>query len=174
MFGIEALNIDLLALQEDLFEATYVLRDDYFKCLDDADIQSGDICSEVILTKVASDEFSLALKIVGEVVVPCDRCLDDMLQPLKAESTYTVRLGRESGVDEDVIVVEEKDGILPLAWLIYETIALAVPIKHVHAPGKCNDAMIKKLKELSATRSGDGDNGDAVDPRWAGLDKLKN
>jgi uncharacterized metal-binding protein YceD (DUF177 family) len=49
---------------------------------------------------------------------------------------------------------------------------LAIPIKHVHAPGKCNDAMTKKLEELSATRSGDEDAAD-TDPRWAMLEQLK-
>ena len=59
-----------------------------------------------------------------------------------------------------------------MAWLIYEFIALDIPIKHVHAPGKCNAAMIKALEEHSATRSSDED-GAAVDPRWSELEKLK-
>lgn len=174
MFRIEELNIDLSALQEDSFEATYVLRDEYFNSLDGASIRSGNVCSEISLTKAGSGEYSLSLRIVGEVVVQCDRCLDDMMQYVKAESCYTVRLGNEPDPDGDVIMVAEKDGVLSLAWPIYETIALAVPIKHVHAPGKCNDAMTQKLSELSATRSGDEETAEGVDPRWADLDKLKN
>ena len=174
MFRMNALNIDLLTLQEDSFEATYILRDEYFNSLDNVEIKGGDVCSEVTLTRVSSTEFSLSLKIAGAVIVPCDRCLDDMAQPVKGEAEYAVRLGQATDVDGEVITVDEKDGSLPLAWPIYETIALAIPIKHIHAPGKCNDAMTKKLDELSATRSGDEEAGDAVDPRWAGLDKLKN
>ncbi|MDO4171348.1 MAG: DUF177 domain-containing protein [Prevotellaceae bacterium] len=173
MFRTEELNIDVLALQEDSFEATYILRDEYFQSLDDSSIQHGDVCAEVCLRKTSHDEYSLSIKIAGMVTVPCDRCLDDMDQHVQSESTYTIRLGSCSDVNEDVITVSEEDGILPLAWLIYETIALAIPIKHVHAPGKCNVAMTEKLKELSATRSGDGDADDEVDPRWAALDKLK-
>ena len=69
--------------------------------------------------------------------------------------------------------MDENEGILDLAWLIYESIALAVPIKHVHAPGKCNAAMTEKLNELSATRSGDETESKAADPRWAKLAELK-
>lgn len=123
MFRIEELNIDLSALQEDSFEATYVLRDEYFNSLDGASIRSGNVCSEISLTKAGSGEYSLALRIVGEVVVQCDRCLDDMMQYVKAESSYTVRLGNEPDPDGDVIMVAEKDGVLSLAWPIYETIA---------------------------------------------------
>ena len=173
MFRIDTLNIDLLALQEDSFEATFILRDENFQSLEGAEIKSGDVCSEVTLKRVDAAEFSLLLRIAGKVDVPCDRCLDDMAQPVKADATYSVKLGQEARVDEDVIVVDEKDGVLPIAWLIYETIALAIPIKHVHAPGKCNAAMTQKLEELSATRSGDEEAGDNMDPRWAELDKLK-
>lgn len=173
MIGTDNLNIDLLALQKDSFETTYVLRDEYFKSLDEADIQSGEVTSEVILERVAEDEYALTLKVDGTVTVQCDRCLDDMQQPVKAEAEYTVKLGCEAPADEDVIAVDEKEGILSVAWLIYETIALAIPIKHVHAPGKCNAAMTQKLEELSTTRSGDEETGGNVDPRWAELIKLK-
>ena len=84
-----------------------------------------------------------------------------------------MKLGIEDSEDDVVIVVDENEGILDLAWLIYESIALAVPIKHVHAPGKCNAAMTEKLNELSATRSGDETESKAADPRWAKLAELK-
>jgi uncharacterized metal-binding protein YceD (DUF177 family) len=50
---------------------------------------------------------------------------------------------------------------------------LAIPIKHVHAPGKCNSAMMQKLQELSgAARSGE-EEAEGTDPRWEALLKLK-
>ena len=99
MFRMNALNIDLLTLQEDSFEATYILRDEYFNSLDNAEIKGGDVCSEVTLTRVSPTEFSLSLKIAGAVIVPCDRCLDDMAQPVKGEAEYAVRLGQATDVE---------------------------------------------------------------------------
>jgi len=173
MFRMDTLKINLLALQEEPFEATYTLGDEYFGGLEETAIRKGEINVEVTLEKVALNEYALHLSVAGVVIVPCDRCLDDMEQPVNLDSTYKVKLGVEESADDDVIMVDENEGVLSIAWLIYETVALAVPIKHVHAPGKCNDAMTQKLKELSATRSGDGEGERAIDPRWAELEKLK-
>ncbi|MDO4992446.1 MAG: DUF177 domain-containing protein, partial [Prevotellaceae bacterium] len=119
------------------------------------------------------DSFVLNIKSEGFVIVTCDICLDDMEQSVVQQSQFIVKLGIENSEDDEVITVDENEGILDLAWLIYESIALSVPIKHVHAPGKCNAAMTEKLEELSATRSGDETESKAVDPRWAKLANLK-
>ena len=175
MFGLENLKIDLLGMKGDSFEYSCVLSDEYFQSLDDAEINSGEVNTVLSIRKAATGGFALKLAVEGNVTVQCDLCLDDMLQPVKGESSFVVKLGDEKQeADDDVIVVSEKDGLLDTLWLIYETIALAIPIKHVHAPGKCNDAMTKKLEELSATRSGDGVAEGEIDSRWAELLKLKN
>jgi uncharacterized metal-binding protein YceD (DUF177 family) len=62
--------------------------------------------------------------------------------------------------------------VLDIAWFIYEAIALAVPIQHVHQPGDCNDAMMRVLSEHSAARSSDAD-AQEIDPRWEKLKSLK-
>ena len=172
MSNFEMLDIDLRAITEDSKEFTLVLDDRYFQALDDAEIQHGTVTTTVLISKMPSEQFALSFSIEGNVTIPCDLCLDDMEQPIKGQCSYIVKLGRESSVD-----------ILSLPWIIYETIVLAIPIKHVHAPGKCNAAMTQKLKELSATRSGDedvaidnGDNtsgDDTIDPRWAALKQFK-
>ena len=160
-------------MMEDSIETSYVLDKDYFQALDDAQIQEGNINATLSIRKVADGSFSFAMNVEGCVTVECDLCLDDMEQPIKAECSYIVKLGQEPDETDDIIVVEENEGILHTAWYIYEAIALAIPIKHVHAPGKCNDAMTKKLAELSATRRGDEIAEDEIDPRWAELSKLK-
>ena len=105
--------------------------------------------------------------------MPCDRCLEMMDQPVEADLRLIVKMGSEYTDDDDVITVDEAHPVLDTAWLIYESIALAVPIRHVHQPGDCNVSMSEKLNELSAARSSDADAEDAVDPRWAALKGLK-
>ena len=172
MFSLETLKIDLKALTSDSIETDYVLEDNYFAALQDADIQQGRVNAHVSLCK-AGDSFALNLTVGGSVTVTCDRCLDDMDQPVKGESHFVVKLGIGTSEDDEILIVDENEGILDLSWIIYETIALAVPIKHVHAPGKCNAAMTERLEELSATRSGDEAEDGAVDPRWDKLKQLK-
>ena len=83
-----------------------------------------------------------------------------------------MKLGAEYNEDDDIITVDENKGVLNTAWFIYESIALAVPIQHVHQPGDCNDAMMRVLQEHSAARSSDAD-AKEIDPRWEALRKLK-
>ena len=96
-----------------------------------------------------------------------------MDQPISADNSLVVKLG-DTYSDDDTVTIDEHEGILDLSWFIYEFTMLAIPIKHVHAPGKCNSAMTQKLAELSgAVRSGEEEAEAPIDPRWEALRKLK-
>ncbi len=172
MNGLEQFEIDLMALTADETPLDYELDDSFFAALDDAQLKSGSLHVSGSIRK-ASGFYELHLSTTGTVSVPCDRCLDMMDQPIEADLMATVKLGSREALttdDDDVIWVDERDGMLDIAWPIYESIALAVPIQHVHQPGDCNVAMSEKLNELSAARSSDADAQETVDPRW---EKLK-
>ena len=99
-----------------------------------------------------------------------------MEQPVATDCRFTIKFSEEESEDDELLTVSEDDGVLDLSWLLYEQIALAIPIKHVHAPGKCNVAMTQKLSELSAARSSDEEDdaaGKDIDPRWSALKNLK-
>ena len=93
--------------------------------------------------------------------------------------------------DDEPVIIPEEEGAINLAWFLYEFIALAVPMKHVHAPGKCNKTMSSKLRKHTARNMDDDgaddfgddmggddlsleDNGDTgpADPRWDALKDL--
>lgn len=171
MCSSESLKIDLKGMEQGLTTLDYRLGDAWFQNLDGAEIKQGDVR---VATKVHRTEnyFELDFHIEGKVIVPCDICLDDMEQPICCDNRLVAKFGEEYSEDDDLITVAENDGVLDPAWFIYEFIALNIPIKHVHAPGKCNSAMIKALEEHSATRSSD-ENVETIDPRWSGLEKLK-
>jgi uncharacterized metal-binding protein YceD (DUF177 family) len=95
-----------------------------------------------------------------------------MEQPIASDRRFTVRFGDDESEDDDVLIVSEDEGVLDTSWMIYEQIVLAIPIKHVHAPGKCNAVMTRKLEELSAARSSDGGE-NQIDERWSALKQLK-
>ena len=146
------------------------LDDCFFQALDGAELKQGSLHVSVSIRK-ATGFFEFNFHTAGTVTVLCDRCLDDMDQPVETDNRLIVKLGSEYSEEDDIIVVPENEGILDMAWFIYEFIALAIPIRHVHAPGKCNPAMTKALEELSADRSSDEESTQPIDPRW---DKLKN
>lgn len=133
--------------------------------------------------------FDLSFKLDGVAYVPCDRCLDDVEIPIDTTAKLIIKFGHEYSEESDeVIVIPEEEGEINLAWFIYEFVALAIPMKHVHAPGKCNKSMSSKLKKHSARQADDeevdgDDDGfeyeeDTVvdeapqDPRWDALKDL--
>jgi uncharacterized metal-binding protein YceD (DUF177 family) len=133
--------------------------------------------------------YEMNFQIDGVVMVPCDRCLDDMEVPINTNNRLVVKFGNEYAEESDeVVIVPEEEGSINIAWFLYEFIALAIPMKHVHAPGKCNKAMTSKLKRHSARNVDDEDEIDnaeldedmslidevqsSTDPRWDGLKGL--
>ena len=172
MCQLERFRIDLKALTEDETPLEYELDDHFFQQLEDAQLQQGSLHVSGSIRK-AVGFYELQLHSAGTVRVTCDRCLDPMDQPIEADLRLVVKLGSEQTDDDDVVVVDEAQGVLDTAWLIYESIALAVPIQHVHQLGGCNDAMMRMLEEHSAARSSDADAQQAIDPRWDALRKLK-
>ncbi len=172
MCSLETLQIDLKALKGNEETREYDLHDDFFEALDGSQLEHGSLHVSVSIRKMAGF-FELMFHTEGSVTVSCDRCLDDMDQPIVADNRLMVKLGDTYSDDDDTVTVDENEGILDMSWFIYEFVMLAIPIKHVHAPGKCNSVMTQKLEELSgAVRSSEEEAG-TTDPRWSALSKLK-
>ncbi len=170
MYQSESLKIDLKGLQEGLTTLEYTLDDTYFQEIESSEISAGQVHVKVEVRKTRMF-WELMLHTEGLVTIPCNLCMDDMDQPIAADNRLVVKLGEENNEDDELVIVDEDEGILDLSWYIYEFIALAIPIRHVHAPGKCNAAMMKVLEEHSTDRSSDEESTTTVDPRW---EKLKN
>lgn len=179
-------NIDLKNLTPGVHEYQYLLENKFFVDIDGTEVQKGKV--NVNLTvKRTSLMFEMNFTLEGTVIVPCDRCLDDMELPIETNNRLVVKFGKEYSEESDeVVVIPEEEGAINLAWFLYEFIALAIPMKHVHAPGKCNKAMSSKLKKHTARGSvmgeemdddeslslDDDDNSSPSDPRWDALKGL--
>ncbi len=172
MCSLETLQIDFKALKDSEETREFDLHDDFFESLDGSQLEHGSLHVSVSIRKMAGF-FELLFHTEGTVTVSCDRCLDDMDQPIETENRLLVKLGDTYSDDDDTVTIDENEGILDVSWFIYEFVMLAIPIKHVHAPGKCNSVMTQKLEELSgAVRSGE-EEAETTDPRWSALSKLK-
>ena len=175
MSCLEPFKIDLKGLSDGLSLLELSLDNAYFEAIDAPEVKDGEVAASLEI-KRSGDIFTLKGHLEGFVMVPCDLCLDDMEQPVATDCRFTIKFSEEESEDDELLTVSEDDGVLDLSWLLYEQIALAIPIKHVHAPGKCNVAMTQKLSELSAARSSDEEDdaaGKDIDPRWSALKNLK-
>ncbi len=102
--------------------------------------------------------YELDFTLTGDVTVACDRCLDDLQLPVESGYHIVVKYGDEFRQDSDELLeIPESDDSVNVAYMIYDTAMLAIPIKHVHPLGKCNRAMSALLKKHRAVRPDDPD-----------------
>ena len=173
-------------MQADSCKYEFLLDNLFFAHIDGPEVQKGKVNVELTVKKT-SRAFELSFQTEGIVWVPCDRCLDEMEQPVTSDKLM-VKFGHEYAEEGDnLIVIPEEEGEINVAWFMYEFIALAIPMKHVHAPGKCNKAVTSKLNKHLRT-SGDDDAEESfgagedivvedeaeeqIDPRWNELKKI--
>ena len=161
----------------------YQLDNQFFSDLDTPEIQKGKL-DVTLKVKRTSGMYLMDFHIEGNVIVTCDRCLEEMEQPIESDDLLKVKLGEEFAEIGDIVVVPEEDGYINVAWFIYEFIALNIPMKHVHAPGKCNKDMVHKLSKHLRSAGDDETEEDEgvqedfevddreIDPRWNELKKI--
>lgn len=165
----------------------YLLDTDYFRKIDSPEVERGKV-NAIVTVKNTDNEFEIRFQLEGIIQIPCDRCLDDMDWPISQKSRLIVKLGKTYSEESDeIIVIPEDEGEINLAWFLYEFIALSIPVKHVHAPGKCNKLMTSKLnKHIVRSPGEEGDNEasyedeeetiseepEATDSRWDNLKQL--
>ena len=166
-------NVDLKGMRVASLDLEFDLDNAFFADIDGEEFQKGAVKAKVMVSK-NRDIFDFSFSLAGTVVVPCDRCLDDLAIEVDTENTLRVKLGESYADEGDIVVVPENEGDLNIAWYLYEFIVLALPMKRVHALGKCNHEMTGKLKRHSA-EAAECEEGEEmqIDPRWAGLKDLQ-
>jgi len=184
----DSYNIDLKSLPQGVHCFKYPLQNQFFLDIDGTEVQKGKLSVDLSVKCSSAGVFEMSFQIEGVVFVPCDRCLDEVEVSIETQNRLVVKFGEEYAEESDeVVVIPEDEGAINLAWFIYEFIALAVPAKHIHAPGKCNKGMSAKLKKHSS-RSADDDemdgdmndddsidddiSSDNIDSRWDALKGL--
>ena len=173
MSKLEQFNVDLKALSQGDNILSFVLDDAFFEAIEAPTVRRGRLQTTLTIHRT-EDYFDLDFHTEGLVTVACDRCLDDLEQPISADDHLVAKFGTAYSEDDELVIVAENEGMLDVSWFIYQFVELSIPLRHVHAPGKCNPAMMKALEEHSAARSGVESVESFVDSRWAVLEKLKN
>ena len=144
-------NLPLKSLAQGTHQFEYHLGETFFTNMENTDIHGADLT--VILTvNHNADRYDLTFCIKGEVILLCDRCLDDLHYPIDASYRMTVEYGDDYNADSDeILIIPDSDNYLNVAYMIYDTVVLAIPMKHVHPMGKCNRQMSAILRKHRAT-----------------------
>ncbi|MBQ7494790.1 MAG: DUF177 domain-containing protein [Bacteroidaceae bacterium] len=145
-------------------QRSWHLDDSFFSELDEQEIEQGRLDATLHVTK-SSGIFKFHFEVQGYVYIPCDRCLEPMRQDIVAQDTIQVRMGQTMEDDGESITVPADKPEWDVAWNLYETIALAIPIYHAHPDGQCAVDMEQLLDSMESLQT-------QTDTRWDALKGL--
>lgn len=154
--------VSLRELSEGVYEREYLLDDAFFEAVGATETRRGEVKTTVTLRKGAqSTEIEFTTE--GYVYVPCDRCMEDMQVDINGENKLVVRYGESfEEVDDELVVIPEYPGEIDLSWYMYEFIALAIPIRHVHPEGECDAEVVNRLKSYMVDKVEDDRHSDGL------------
>lgn len=135
----------------------FQLSSDFFSIFPDSELTNGNCTVDIVLDKHSSF-LELKIKIRGEVVVECDRCLESLSMPVEFDSLLIIKYSSEiqspefeiNVEQEDIIWVNINDNFIDLSQYFFDSINLSLPISRIHANdengnSKCNKDMLERF-----------------------------
>jgi uncharacterized metal-binding protein YceD (DUF177 family) len=160
-------TIPFSGLKDGEHEFRFVLGQEFFTNTGDEDMEGGSVTAAVMLVK-SPTLLVTTMHLVGTVQVQCDRCATPMEFPVDSEQRQIFQLNAEEDLDDDELVgLEPGAHSINLTHYFYECLRLALPIRHVHAPGACDPEVEAVLGKLAVEHE------PVPDPRWEALRSLK-
>ncbi|WP_251620034.1 YceD family protein [Odoribacter lunatus] len=147
----------------------YILDSRFFNCFEATKGTEANVKANVEIVKTAL-LMEVKINIDGTVKAICDRCLGMFDLSVKGEmNLYVKQTERDTGNDDDYIVVTADDDYLDLSSYLYETYMLNYPMRVVHKEGECEAEMEEVLDKYIVEEENK-----PTDSRWDELKKLIN
>lgn len=145
---MEQLNdykIAFRGLKEGDHDFQFAISNPLFEAFENPEIKGGTGEARVRLNK-SETQLVCDVEIEAEVVVPCDRCLEDCSIAIDYEGRLVVKFSEEElEYDGEVMWLYPGESEVDLAHYIYESIILSLPYQRVHAEGECDPQMMARL-----------------------------
>eukprot|EP00746_Dinoflagellata_sp_MGD_P080631 gnl/MRDRNA2_/MRDRNA2_32169_c0_seq1.p1 gnl/MRDRNA2_/MRDRNA2_32169_c0~~gnl/MRDRNA2_/MRDRNA2_32169_c0_seq1.p1 ORF type:complete len:176 (+),score=31.45 gnl/MRDRNA2_/MRDRNA2_32169_c0_seq1:16-543(+) len=162
-------NIDLYGLRLGIHNFNFEFDSEIFDKEEDSIVENGNGTCKVILEK-SETLINLLFEIRGEVQLTCDRSMEHFMHPLEIKERLILKYGEEfDDTNDEVWVVPENYQTLNTRRNILEFINVAIPMKRLHPKFGEDSAEGMELVYTSE----DEEKSQDIDPRWAGLEKLK-
>lgn len=161
-------TIEFTGLKDGQHEFRFVLEQPFFNASAEEEWQGGRVEMDVKLEK-STTLLVVDMTAKGTVKVHCDRCDGPLDQPVEGEQRQIFSLtGGEPSDDDELVTLDDRAHSINLTHYFYECLRLALPIRHVHAPGQCDPEVEKVLSELIVEQE------PSPDPRWEVLKDIQN
>ena len=128
-------------------EQEFVCDTQFFKNMENEDVVFSDVKVHLDLEN-RNGLYDLKFTLKGLVQVPCDRCLDPI--DIEIDTPYEIKVeygDKYDDASDDLLIIPSDNPYLNVAYMLYDTILLSIPMRHVHPLGKCNRAMAAALNK---------------------------
>ncbi|MCM1292004.1 MAG: DUF177 domain-containing protein [Bacteroides sp.] len=150
-------KIPLMSMPAGVQTYEFHLGKQFFINMENPDIHDADLTC-VLTVDHKGDLYQMDFAIRGTITLLCDRCLDTLEWPVDTTYSIAVKYGDDYNDESDnLLIIPHSDAYLNVAYMIHDTVALTIPIKHVHPLGKCNRQMSAVLKKHRAGDPNDED-----------------
>lgn len=186
--------LDISSLRNESYDFVFEGGDDLFvlikETLDvDMSVENGNFVANLRLVK-SEVMVKIDFDIKGTLNLVCDRSLDEFEQPFEVQSLHVFKYGTTAeDYSDEITVISNGFQSVDMAPLLYELIALQIPMKKLHPRYKdedTKDAIIyvtessakNNKKNSKSNQKIDTTNilatNQKIDPRWAKLADLAN
>ena len=155
-------DIKLFDLEEGPNRFSFRLEQDFFDGFGEMEFDKAGIDATLNITK-RGQLMEVDLQTGGSVELLDDHTAEPYMQPLSGGLKTLLRYGNEYNDDnDDLIIIPFDTPFFNVAQLIYESVLLSIPMKHLD-PNRPQDEIVENREESTP-----------VDPRWLKLKELLN
>jgi len=164
--------VPIVGTKDGLHQFDYEIDASFLKQFDYSEVVDIHAHAHVSLYKL-NRLFDISISINGDLLVECDRCLDEFTMPIEFNHHIIIKVeDNVSDEDEDVVFMPESSTEIDLAPYVFETVVFSIPMRKVHPDdlqgnSQCNQEMISKLNQYLINET-------PIDPRWESLKGLLN
>jgi len=164
-------DVSFSGLKTGKHEFKFEIDKEFFQLFDtEQDFTNPKITVGVLLDK-HSTFLEFEIKVGGTVELVCDITNENFNHPIENQIRVLVKFGEEyDDSEEDVITIPTSDHAFNIAQLIYENVALSIPMKKLSPNVSEEDLAI--LDKFSPKDIEEEEH--ESDPRWDALKNLKN
>jgi uncharacterized protein len=172
MKKLKEFDIDFDRLEERNYQFKYSIKTDFFSFFENSPMQKGDLEVKLSLTKTAT-LLDMNFNINGEVVLVCDRSLEEFNFPISIEKKLIAKLSdKNEELTDELITIDRSESVINVAQFIFEYVALEIPMKKLHP--KFEDEESDGDILIYTSEKNKDEKEEEIDPMWAALKKLKN
>lgn len=172
--NLQKYQINLLGLKNKLHDFAFDLDQAFFALFEQKMFNTGTCRAEVSIDK-RENMLETVFKISGNIELVCDRSLDTFDFALQTEQRIFFQYGEKyEEMSEELIMIPAGAETLDLSQLLYELVAIEVPMRKLHPRYKSelenedseDEIIFQSGNEIEKSE-------EKVDPRWQLLKNLK-